>query len=153
MNNGDHIPPGFTTLTPMLVVRNASSAIEWYKKVFHAIEINRLTEPDGTVVHAEIRIGDSMIMLSEENAVHHNNSPQVLSGTSVILNLYVPDVDQTEKLALSMGAKSIFPVADQFYGDRAGRVQDPFGHMWIISKYIKNVAPEEMQRQINEGLN
>jgi PhnB protein len=153
MDNSSYIPPGFTALTPMLVVRNASKAIEWYKNVFQAAEINRLTEQDGTVVHAEIRIGDSVLMLSEDNPAHHNKSPEVLNGTSVILNLYVPDVDQTEGLALSMGAISIFPVADQFYGDRAGRIQDPFGHMWIISKNIKNVTPEEMQRKMNEGVN
>ena len=152
MENGSHIPSGFTALTPMLVVRNVSDSIEWYKKVFGALEINRLTEPDGTAAHAEIRSGDSILMLTKENPAYHNNSPEELKGTSVILNLYVSDVDQTEKLTLSMGAQSIFPVADQFYGDRAGRIQDPFGHMWIISKHIKNVTAAEMQRQMKEGV-
>lgn len=139
-------------LIPMLAVRNASDAIEWYKKVFQATETSRLTDTDGTIAHAELRIGDSVIMLAEEHP-DYNKSPQTLGGTSVILNLYVADVDNLEKLALKADAKSIFPVADQFYGDRAGRIQDPFGHMWIISKHIKDVSAEEMQRQMTDGTN
>lgn len=138
-------------LIPMLAVRNAGAAIEWYKKVFNASETNRLTDPGGTIAHAELRIGDSVIMLAEEHP-DYNKSPETLNGTPVILNLYVPDVDQVEKLAIQAGARSIFPVADQFYGDRAGRIQDPFGHMWIISKHIKDVTPEEMQRHMRESV-
>lgn len=152
MKDTKHIPDGFTSLTPMLAIRNAVDAIEWYKKVFHATETNRLTDPNGTITHAELRVGDSIFMLAEEHP-DYNKSPETLSGTSVILNLYVPDVDNVEKIAIEAGAKSIFPVADQFYGDRAGRIQDPFGHMWIISKHIKDVTPEEMQRQMSESAN
>jgi PhnB protein len=152
MKKDKHIPDGFTSLTPMLAVRNAIDAIEWYKKVFDATETNRLTDPNGTIAHAELRVGDSIFMLAEEHP-DYNKSPETLSGTSVILNLYVADVDNMERTAIEAGAKSIFPVADQFYGARAGRIQDPFGHMWIISKHIKDVSPEEMQRQMTESAN
>ncbi len=149
MKDSKYIPEGFSALTPMLAVRDAARAIEWYKKIFHATESNRLTDPNGTIAHAELRIGDSIFMLAEEHP-DYNRSPETLGGTSVILNLYVDDVDKLEKVAVEGGAKSIFPVADQFYGDRAGRIQDPFGHMWIISKHLKDVTPEEMQRQMTD---
>ena len=152
MKTSKHIPDGLTALTPMLAVREASKAIEWYKKIFHATETNRLTDPSGTVVHAELRIGDGTFMLAEEHP-DYNKSPETLHGTCVILNLYVEDVDDIEKLSIEAGAKSIFPVTDQFYGDRAGRIQDPFGHMWIISKHIRDVTPEEMQRQMMDSAN
>ncbi len=152
MKNSNYIPEGFSTLTPMLAVRDAARAIEWYKNIFGATETSRLTDPNGTIAHAELRISDSVIMLAEEHP-DYNKSPNTLGGTSIILNLYVPDVDQLEKIALDNGAKSIFPVQDQFYGDRAGRIQDPFGHMWIISKHIRDVTPEEMQRQMTESPN
>jgi PhnB protein len=152
MKKAKHIPNGFTSLIAMLAVRNAIDAIEWYKKVFHATETNRLTDPNGTIAHAELRVGDSIFMLAEEHP-DYNKSPETLNGTSVILNLYVSDVDNVERTAIEAGAKSIFPVADQFYGDRAGRIQDPFGHMWIISKHIKDVSAEEMQRQMTESAN
>jgi PhnB protein len=148
MTDAKYIPVGFTSLTPMLAVRNANAAIDWYKKVFKATESNRLTDPNGTIAHAELRIGDSIFMLAEEHP-DYNKSPDSLKGTSVILNLYVPDVDSLEKLAIESGATSIFPVADQFYGARAGRIQDPFGHMWIISTHIRDVTSEEMQQQMN----
>ena len=139
-------------MTPMLAVRGAARAIEWYKKIFQATETNRLTDQNGIIAHAELRVGDSIFMLAEEHP-DYNRSPETLRGTSVILNLYVEDVDTLEKVAVEAGARSIFPVTDQFYGDRAGRIQDPFGHMWIISKHIKDVTPEEMQRQMTESPN
>jgi len=151
MAESNYIPEGFPALTPMLAVRNAAKAIAWYKNVLMATETNRLTDADGTIAHAELRISDSVVMLAEENP-QYNKSPEMLQGTSVILNLYVPDVDKTVDLAINEGATLIFPVADQFYGDRAGRIQDPFGHMWIISKHLKNVTPEEMQKQMDESL-
>lgn len=152
METSNFIPKGFTALTPMLAVRNAAGAIEWYKKVLLATEVNRLTEADGSIAHAEMRVGGSLFMLAEENPAY-NRSPEMLNGTSVILNLYVQDVDKTVALALKEGATSIFPVADQFYGDRAGRIQDPYGHMWIISKHIKDVTPEEMQKGMDGSVN
>lgn len=152
MNDSNYIPEGFRALTPMLAVRGAARAIEWYKKIFQATETNRLTDQNGIIAHAELRVGDSIFMLAEEHP-DYNRSPETLRGTSVILNLYVEDVDTLEKVAVEAGARSIFPVTDQFYGDRAGRIQDPFGHMWIISKHIKDVTPEEMQRQMTESPN
>ena len=152
MNDIHYIPEGLPALAPTIIVKEASRAIEWYKKVFGAQELNRVADPDGRIVHAEIRISGCMLMLSEENAPH-NKSPKMLNGTSVVLNLYVPDVDRLEKTAVREGAVSIFPVEDQFYGDRAGRIQDPFGHMWIISKHIRNVTAEEMQRKMSGNLN
>lgn len=149
MAKTSYIPVGLSALTPMLAVRNASKAIEWYKRVLGADEKNRLTDNKGTIVHAELQISDCVVMLAEENPPY-NKSPEMLNGTSVILNLYVPDVDRTVEMAVQEGAVVVFPVADQFYGDRAGRIQDPFGHMWIISKHLKEVSPQEMQRQMDE---
>ena len=146
-----YIPDGFSALTPMLAVRNAAKAIDWYKKVLNATEVNRLTDSDGKIAHAELKISDCILMLAEENP-DYNKSPDLLNGTSIILNLYVPDVDGTVRLAVKEGALLIFPVEDQFYGDRAGRIQDPFGHMWIISKHLRKVSPQEMQSQM-QGIN
>jgi PhnB protein len=151
MSKLDYVPTGLAALTPMLAVKNAANAISWYKKVLMATEISRLTDADGTIAHAELRIADCVLMLAEENPAY-NKSPDILSGTSVILNLYVPDVDKTVDLALTEGATLIFPVADQFYGDRAGRIQDPFGHMWIISRHLRDVTEEEMQKQMKENV-
>ena len=151
MKNTNYIQKGYHAVSPTLAIRNARKAIEWYKTIFGAKEIMRLDNPDGSIAHAELEIGDSMIMLSEENP-DFNSSPEMLGGTSVILNIYVPDVDATSNEALNNGAKMIFPVKDQFYGDRSGRIQDPFGHMWIISTNIKAMTPEEMKEEYEQLL-
>lgn len=145
MADTNYIPDGLRALSPMLAIRHAAQAIEWYKKVLGAKELSRLAEPDGRIAHAEVQISDTVIMIAEEHP-DYNKSPDTLGGTSVILNLYVPDPDDTVEKATREGATIIFPVEDQFYGDRAGRIKDPFGHMWIISKHIKYVAPKEMQK-------
>jgi PhnB protein len=147
MATESHIPKGRSALTPMLAVRNCDKAIEWYKTVLKATELNRLTDGDGKIAHADLQISDCILMLAEEHP-DYNKSPDQLNGTSIILNLYVPDVDATVNLAIKEGARLIFPVKDQFYGDRAGRIQDPFGHMWIISKHIQNVTAADMQKQM-----
>ena len=147
MATKSHIPKGMSALTPMLALRNCDKAIEWYKKVLNATELNRITD-GGKVAHADLQISDCILMVAEEHP-DYNKSPDQLNGTSIILNLYVPDVDETVNLALAEGATLIFPVKDQFYGDRAGRIRDPFGHMWIISKHIRNVSPAEMQEQMD----
>lgn len=149
MKNKSYIPEGLSALTPMLALRNAAEAIEWYKKVFGAIETSRLQDGNGTIAHAELSISDCVVMLAEANS-EYNKSPDMLNGTSIILNLYVRDVDGTVNIAVMEGAQIIFPVADQFYGDRAGRIQDPFGHMWIISKHMKDETPKKLQEQIND---
>jgi PhnB protein len=148
MATKNYIPEGMPALTPMLAIRNAAKAIEWYIKALNATELSRLTEPDGRIAHAAIGISGAVIMITEEHP-DYNRSPDTLGGTSVILNLHVPNVDAVVKQAIKEGASIIFPVKDQFYGDRAGRIKDPFGHMWIISTHIKAVTVEEMQKHMN----
>jgi PhnB protein len=143
------IPEGFHTVTPMLALSDASAAIEFYKKAFGATELYRLTEPSGKIGHAEIKIGDSVIMLADEYP-GHNISPAKLGGSSVILNVFVPNVDEVFKRAVDAGAIVKFPLKDQFYGDRSGRVADPFGHLWILSQHIKDISPAEMQAEFNK---
>jgi len=139
------VPPGHHSATPCLVVRNAPQAIEFYKQAFGATELMRLADPDGKVVHAEIQIGDSPIAISDEFPDWGNNSPQALGGSPVIIQVYVEDVDGIATQAVAAGAKVIFPVADQFYGDRAGRLADPFGHIWIVATHLEDVTPDEMR--------
>ncbi len=140
------IPEGYHSVTPMLAIRGAASAIEFYKQAFGATELMRLTEPDGKVAHAEIKIGDARIMIADEYP-GHNHSPQALGGSTVIINLYVEDVDSLASQAVAAGAKVLFPLEDQFYGDRSGRLADPFGHIWIISTHQEDVTLEEMQQR------
>jgi PhnB protein len=147
MENRKYLPAGMSVVIPMLAIRHADEAIEWYKKVLHATELHRLTDQSGKIAHAEIKIEDCLLMIAEDQP-DFNKSPQTLGGTSVILNVYVPDVDKTVAQALEEGATLIFPVNDQFYGDRAGRIQDPFGHMWIVSTHIKDVNVEELRKQM-----
>jgi PhnB protein len=140
------IPEGYHSVTPYLMVKGAAQAIEFYKKAFGATEIMRFPGPDGKVAHAEIKIGDSPIMLADESDA--NRSPQTAGGSPVSLMLYVDDVDKTFKQAVSSGAKSTRPVADQFYGDRVGTLTDPFGHTWSIGTHKEDVSMEEMQRRM-----
>jgi PhnB protein len=140
------IPEGFHSVTPMLALSDAAAAIEFYKKAFGATELYRLTEPSGKIGHAEIKIGDSIIMLADEYP-GHNIPPDKLGGSSVVLNVFVENVDELFNRAVENGAKVMFPLKDQFYGDRSGRVQDPFGHLWILSKHIEDVSPAEMQKR------
>ncbi|WP_321425818.1 VOC family protein [uncultured Bacteroides sp.] len=145
------IPEGYSTLTPYLNIKGAVEAIEFYKKAFGAKEITRLTMPDGSIAHAEIEIGDSKIMLAEENLQWGNLSPLALGGSPVTLCLYVEDVDAVFAQALKEGAKVIagMEVKDQFYGDRAGSLTDPFGHKWSIMTHIEDVSTEEMQKRMD----
>lgn len=140
------IPQGFHSVTPALAFRDAASAIEFYKKAFGATEVMRLTDPDGKIAHAELLIGDSHIMISEENP-EFNHSPQSLGGSTVVLHLYVEDVDALVDQATAAGAKLVIPVKDQFYGDRAGRVADPFGHVWSIATHTEDVSQEELEKR------
>lgn len=140
------IPDGFQGATPMLAIRDAARAIEFYKKAFGATEVMRLTEPSGKIAHAEIKIGQALIMLAEEHP-DYNRSPQSLGGSSVILHLYVEDVDALACQAVAAGAKLVFPVKDQFYGDRSGRLADSFGHLWLISTHKEDLSPEEMEKR------
>ena len=145
------IPKGYHTLTPYINVKNATEALAFYKRAFGAKETGRITMPDGTLAHAEIEIGDSKIMLAEENAQWGNLSPQTLAGSPVSLCLYVEDVDAVFARALKEGAivSGDMDVKDQFHGDRSGTLIDPFGHQWTIMTHIEDVSFEEMQKRFN----
>lgn len=132
-------------ITPYLQVKNTGEAIAWYERVFEATEIRaRLVAPDGTCMNAEIEIEGARLMLADEMPKIGSTSPETLAGTSVVLDLHVADADVVFAKALAAGATEIYPLADQFYGDRAGRVRDPFGHHWIIATRIREVPEAEM---------
>ncbi|HEY6293930.1 MAG TPA: VOC family protein [Terriglobia bacterium] len=141
------VPEGYHTATPYLTVRGAADAIEFYKKAFGATEVMRLAQPDGKIGHAEIKIGDSHIMLSDEFPDYGSLAPQLTGGSPVTIHLYVEDVDTRAREAIAAGAKVLRPVQDQFYGDRAGKLADPFGHTWFVSTHIEDVPPEEIERR------
>ncbi len=141
------IPEGYHTATPYLIIKGAARAIEFYKKAFGATELMRMAQPDGRIGHAEIRIGNSPIMLADEVPEMGHRSPQSLGGSPVSILLYVEDVDALFNQAVSAGAKVQKPVQDQFYGDRIGGVTDPFGHVWYIATHKEEVSPEEMRKR------
>jgi PhnB protein len=144
------IPDGFHTLTPYLTVKGGAEAIDFYKRAFGAIERFRMTGPDGkTLGHAEITIGDSILMLAD-GAPGFSQSPQELHGTTVSLLLYVKDVDAAFKRAVEAGATVKQPVENKFYGERAGCVVDPFGHLWTLMTHIEDVPPQEMKKRMDE---
>lgn len=142
------VPEGYHSVTPYLIVKGAAKAIDYYKKVFGATEIMRMPTPNGGVMHAELKIGDSVIMLADEQPGHHR-SPESFGGSPVSLMVYVEDVDKTFKQAVSSGAKEIRAVEDQFYGDRSGNLIDPFGHVWTVSTHKEDVSEAEMQRRMS----
>ena len=149
------IPEGYHSVTPYLIVRGAAQALDFYKKAFGARELFRFPMPDGQIGHAEIRIGDSNIMLADEpqDPTHQqigHKAPKSLGGSSVGIMLYVEDVDAVAKQAVAAGAKEVRAVVDQFYGDRSGTFLDPFGHIWTIGTHKEDVSPEEMQRRMNQ---
>jgi PhnB protein len=141
------IPDGYHSVTPYLVVKGASSAIEFYKSAFGATELMRFADPSGRIGHAELKLGDSTIMLADENPPMGAVSPQSVGGTPVGLLLYVEDVDAVADRAVGAGATVIRPVQDQFYGDRSGTFADPFGHKWTISTHKEDISAEEMHRR------
>ncbi len=141
------IPDGYHNVTPYLVVTGAADAIEFYKKVFGATEVMRFPTPGGKIGHAEIRIGDSTVMLADDNPEMGYKAPKAFGGSPISLLVYVPDVDKTVERAVTAGAKLTRPVADQFYGDRTGGVEDPFGHVWYVATHVEDVSPEEMRKR------
>lgn len=141
------IPVGYHTVTPGLTVKDGTRAIDFYKRAFEAQERFRMEGPPGKIGHAELQIGDSMIMLSDEMPGNNNRSPQSLGGTSVNIFLYVKDVDASFKQAVAAGAKADMPPADMFWGDRFGKLTDPFGHSWSMATHKEDVAPEEMKKR------
>ena len=141
------IPEGYHSVTPHLVIKGAGKAIEFYKKAFGAQELHRMPGPDGaSIMHAAIKIGDSMIMLNDECPEMRALGPQSIGGSPVTIHLYVDDVDAVVRNALAAGAIPTMPVADMFWGDRYGTLVDPFGHHWSIATHLKDLTPEEMQQ-------
>jgi PhnB protein len=142
------IPDGYHTITPYLMVRGAAKAIDFYKQAFGAKELVRMPQPDGRVGHAELEIGDSMVMLADEAPGTLIQGPESLGGTAVSLVIYDADVDATFHRAVAAGGKVLRPLADQFYGDRTGTLRDPFGHIWTVATHKEDVSPEEMKKRM-----
>jgi PhnB protein len=140
------IPEGYHSLTPCLVVKDGAAAIDFYKRAFGAEERARMPGPDGkTIMHAEIKIGDSVLMLSDEFPGMGSHAPPASGANSNGIHLYVADVDVVFKRAVDAGATVTMPLADQFWGDRYGKIRDPFGHSWSLATHVKDLSPEEMQ--------
>ena len=141
-------PDGYHAITPYLVIKGAAAAIEFYKKAFGATELVRMPQPDGRVGHAELKIGDSVVMMADEFPEMETVGPQTLGNSPVGLLLYVDNADAVFAKAVSLGAKVKKPLADQFYGDRNGTLEDPFGHKWTIGSHVEDVSPEEIKRRM-----
>ncbi len=146
------IPDGYHTVTPYLAVDDAAEAIDYYTKAFGAKERVRMETPDGQVGHAELEIGDSLVMLSDPFPQGSTKTPTELGGTSVSVFMYVEDVDAVVKQAVDAGATVTMEVADQFWGDRFGSVKDPFGHSWSIATHVEDVPPEEMAERAKAAM-
>ena len=144
------IPEGYHTLTPYLIVKGAARALDFYAKALGAKELFRMAEPSGRVGHAEMSIGDSRFMLADEFPERGAVAPPAPGGRYVTFLVYVPDVDAAFARAVAAGAKEVRPVTDQFYGDRAGVLEDPFGHQWMIATHVEDVSPEELERRARD---
>ncbi len=147
------VPEGYHTVTPYLIVAGAAEAIEFYKRAFGATELMRLTQPDGKIGHAELQIGDSRVMLADEFPEMGAKGPISFGGTPITLHLYVPNVDETYAQAVAAGATATRPVRDQFYGDRSGGLQDPFGHSWYLATHVEDVSEAELHRRFQAMMN
>ena len=146
------IPQGFHTVTPYLTVNDAARALDFYKRAFGAQEVVRMEAPGGKIGHAEIKIGDSLIMLADEMPGAGNRSPQSLNGTTSGVFLYVENADAVFNQAVSAGAQVETPLADMFWGDRYGKLKDPFGHSWSVATHKEDVAPAEMSKRMKEAM-
>lgn len=146
------VPEGYHTVTPYLVVQGAASAIEFYEKALGATELFRFAAPDGKVAHAEVRIGDSRVMLADEFPEMNSRSPKALGGSPVSMYLYVEDVDAVANQVVAAGGTVLRPVKDQFYGDRSGTFSDPFGHIWTIATHKEDVPPEELRKRAEAAM-
>lgn len=145
------IPDGYHTITPYLAVKDGRAAIEFYKKALNAQELFSMPNPDGRIGHAELQIGDSRVMLADEHPEIGFRGPQSIGGTPLFLHLYVDDCDAWFNRAVSAGAKVLRPLEDQFYGDRGGQVEDPFGHIWYFSTHKEDVSPEELEARAKKA--
>ena len=146
------IPEGYHSVTPYLVMKNAAAAIEFYKKAFGAVELFRMAGPGGKIGHAEIKIGDSPVMLADEYPDMGFKGPESLGGTPVSLMIYVDDVDKIFPRAIAAGGKEVRPLQNQFYGDRSGTLTDPFGHVWTISTHVEDVTEEELAKRAEAAM-
>ena len=146
------VPHGYHTLTPFLTVRDAVRAIEFYKQAFGAKERDVAKGPDGKVMHAEIQIGDSIIMLTDEFPEFGSLSPQSIGGSPMGLHIYIENVDSAFDRAVKAGAQVEMPVMDQFWGDRYGKLKDPFGHKWSIATHVKDLSKDEMKHAMDEAM-
>ncbi len=144
------IPQGYNTVTPYLAIQGAAAAIDFYKKVFGAMELMRMPGPAGKLGHVEIKVGDSKVMLADESEQMNFLGPKARGGTPVHIHLYVKDVDATVAKAVELGAKMMREVQDMFYGDRTGSIEDPFGHFWHVATHIRDVSMAEMKRAAAE---
>ena len=147
------IPDGFHAVTPHLVCAGAAEAIDFYKKAFGAVEVTRLPGPNGRLMHAQIRIGDSSVMLVDEMPEWDTLGPKALKGSPVGIHLYVDDADAFVARAAKAGAKVTMPVSQQFWGDRYGIVLDPYGHRWSVATHVRDVSPKEMEQAMKEMAN
>jgi PhnB protein len=145
------IPEGYRRVTPYLIVDGAAAAIDFYKSVFGATERMRMDAPEGRVGHAELEIGDSVVMLADEHPETNARGPRSTGGTPVSLHMYVEDADGVFDRAVEAGAKALRPVEDQFYGDRLGSFEDPFGHHWHVATHVEDVSPDEMSKRMEEA--
>jgi len=152
MDSVKAIPDGYRSVTPYLFVKGAVIAIDFYKSVFGAVEIVRMAGSNGKIMHAELKIGDSIVMLADENPQNGVMSPQTIGGFSVGLHLYVENVDAVIQKAADHGAKLLRPIKNQFYGDRSGSLLDPFGHMWSVATHVEDVSPEEMRKRMSAAM-
>jgi uncharacterized glyoxalase superfamily protein PhnB len=146
----DPVPEGMRTVTPHLICAGAADAIEFYKKAFGAVELTRMPGSDGKVMHASIRIGDSVIMLNDEFPEWGSFGAKHFKGSPVIIHLYVENADATFDQAVRAGAKITMPLEDMFWGDRYGKLEDPFGHQWSIGTHVRDVSPDEMQKAMEQ---
>jgi PhnB protein len=151
-SSGKPIPEGYHSVTPYLILSGAADAIEFYKKAFGAAEVMRMPGPGGKVGHAEVEIGGSRIMLADEYPDMGYRGPKAIGGTPVTLHLYVEDVDAVARQAVAAGAKERRPVKDEFYGDRSGTFEDPFGHVWHIATHKEDLSPDEIKRRAGEAM-
>jgi len=150
MANVKPIPDDYPQVSPYLCVDDAGAALDFYSKVLGAKERMRMAEPDGRIGHAELQLGDSVIMLADEYPDIGIRSPKAFGGSPVTLSVYVEDVDAVFDRAIAAGAKSLRPVKNEFYGDRSGQFEDPFGHRWSVASHVEDVSPEEMERRSAE---
>jgi len=149
MSSVPYTPKGYNSVTPYLIAKDASKAIDFYRLIFGATEVMRMADPSGRIGHAELKIGDSHIMLADEFPEMNYRAPAMDGSSPVSILLYVEDVDMIVERAVAAGAKILKPVQDQFYGDRSGFIQDPFGHLWGIATHKEDVSPAEMERRMN----